>query len=119
MLEELLDVIEEGTIAAQLGRGSSPSVHDKRPAGGSDGASLTERLAPSRLRISKPASKPGLWPTCRARNGGRLCAAASSARTSFATTQTATLISAQLGSGLLRVTARLCVGCRRSTTVTR
>ena len=46
MLEELLDVIEEGTIAAQLGRGSSPSVHDERPAGGSDGASLTERLHP-------------------------------------------------------------------------
>src|SRR3954452_2797099 len=53
MLEELLDVIEEGTIAAQLGRGSSPSVHDERPAGGSDGASLTERLAPS--IVSAPA----------------------------------------------------------------
>src|SRR5215208_1397466 len=48
MLEELLDVIEEGTIAAQLGRGSSPSVHDERPAEGpSDGASLTELPAPS------------------------------------------------------------------------
>jgi len=32
MLEELLDVIEEGTIAAQLGRRSSPSVQDERPA---------------------------------------------------------------------------------------
>jgi len=48
MLDELLDVIEEGTIAAQLGRGSSPSVHDERPAQGpSDGASLTELPAPS------------------------------------------------------------------------
>ncbi len=43
MLEELLDVIEEGTIAAQLGRGSSPSVHDERPAEGpSEGAFPTE-----------------------------------------------------------------------------
>src|SRR3954447_1032384 len=42
MLEELLDVIEEGTIGAQLGRGSSPSVHDELPAGGSDGAFPTE-----------------------------------------------------------------------------
>src|SRR3954454_10359731 len=53
MLEELLDVIEEGTIAAQLGRGSSLSIHDERPAGGSDGASRTERLAPS--IVSAPA----------------------------------------------------------------
>jgi hypothetical protein len=43
MLEELLDVIEEGTIAAQLGRRSSPSVHDERPAQGpSEGAFPTE-----------------------------------------------------------------------------
>src|SRR3954467_162864 len=39
MLEELLDVIEEGTIAAQLSRGSSLSIHDERPAGGSDAVS--------------------------------------------------------------------------------
>src|SRR3954453_14849872 len=32
MLEELLDMIEESTIAAQLGRGASPSVHDERSA---------------------------------------------------------------------------------------
>src|SRR5215203_3467214 len=52
MLEELLDVIEEGTIAAQLGRGSSPSVHDERPAEGpSDGASLTELPAPSIVSV--------------------------------------------------------------------
>src|SRR3954463_6080582 len=43
MLDELLDVIEEGTIGAQLGRGSSPSVHDERPAEGpSEGAFPTE-----------------------------------------------------------------------------
>src|SRR3954449_3625152 len=48
MLEELLDVIEEGTIAAQLGRRSSPSVRDDWSAQGpSDGASLTEGLAPA------------------------------------------------------------------------
>src|SRR4051812_2685503 len=43
MLEELLDLLEEGTMAAQLGRGASPSVHDERPAEGpSDGAFPTE-----------------------------------------------------------------------------
>jgi hypothetical protein len=43
MLEELLDLLEEGTIAAQLGRGGSPSVHDERPAEGlSEGATPTE-----------------------------------------------------------------------------
>jgi len=48
MLEELLDVIEEGTIAAQLGRRSSPSVGDDWSAQGlSDGASRTEGPAPS------------------------------------------------------------------------
>src|SRR3954471_19421534 len=48
MLEELLDLLEEGTIAAQLGRGSSPSVRDDWSAQGpSDGASLTEGLAPA------------------------------------------------------------------------
>src|SRR3954467_15132184 len=47
MLEELLDVIEEGTIAAQLGRGASRNVRDDRPAEEpSDGASLTELPAP-------------------------------------------------------------------------
>src|SRR3954464_7210749 len=43
MLEELLDVIEEGTIAAQLSRGSSLSIHDERPGEGpSEGAFPTE-----------------------------------------------------------------------------
>src|SRR3954464_13495343 len=43
MLEELLDLLEEGTMAAQLGRGASPSVHDERPGEGpSEGAFPTE-----------------------------------------------------------------------------
>src|SRR5215211_6723474 len=43
MLEELLDLLEESTIAAQLGRGASPSVHDERSAQGpSDGAFPTQ-----------------------------------------------------------------------------
>src|SRR5215207_4859492 len=43
MLEELLDVIEEGTIAAQLGRGASPHSREERPAEGpSVGAFPTE-----------------------------------------------------------------------------
>jgi len=43
MLEELLDLLEEGTVAGQLGRGASPSVHDERPAEGpSEGAFPTE-----------------------------------------------------------------------------
>src|SRR4051794_38904872 len=47
MLEELLDMIEEGTMAAQLGRGASPSVGDDWSAQGpSDGASRTEGPAP-------------------------------------------------------------------------
>src|SRR3954449_11088925 len=47
MLEELLDLLEEGTMAAQLGRGASPSVGDDWSAQGpSDGASRTEGPAP-------------------------------------------------------------------------
>jgi hypothetical protein len=43
MLEELLDLLEESTIAAQPGRGASPSVHDERSAQGpSDGAFPTQ-----------------------------------------------------------------------------
>src|SRR4051794_25557913 len=43
MLDELLDLLEEGTMAAQLGRGTSPSVHDERPAQGpSEGAFPSE-----------------------------------------------------------------------------
>jgi CYTH domain-containing protein len=43
MLEELLDLLEESTIAAQLGRRASPSVHDERSAQGpTDGAFPTE-----------------------------------------------------------------------------
>ena len=43
MLEELLDVIEEGTMAAQLGRGSSPSVHDEPLCGGAQRWSNPDR----------------------------------------------------------------------------
>src|SRR3954468_3870521 len=53
MLEELLDVIEEGTIAAQLGRGSSLSIHDERPAGGSDAVSSSAASAGS-VQSSSP-----------------------------------------------------------------
>src|SRR4051794_14119173 len=43
MSEELLDLLDEGTIADQLGRGASPSVHDDRPAEGpGDGATPTD-----------------------------------------------------------------------------
>src|SRR5215203_7069373 len=43
MLEELLDLLEEGTIAAQLGRGASPHSREERPAEGpSVGAFPTE-----------------------------------------------------------------------------
>src|SRR5215207_8211880 len=43
MLEELLDLLEEGTIAAQLGRGSSAHIRDDRSAEGpSDAATPTE-----------------------------------------------------------------------------
>src|SRR3954453_11921933 len=48
MLEELLDAIEEGTMAAQLGRGASPNIRDDGSAQGpSDEASRTEGPAPS------------------------------------------------------------------------
>jgi hypothetical protein len=54
MLEELLDLLEEGTMAAQLGRGISPSVHDERPAEGpSEGAFPT--AVPARSVESGPA----------------------------------------------------------------
>src|SRR3954471_7914920 len=47
MLEELLDLLEEGTMAAQLGRGASPNVRDDGSAQGpSEEASLTEGPAP-------------------------------------------------------------------------
>src|SRR5215212_3845630 len=43
MVEALLDLLDEGTIASQLGRGASPSVHDDRPAEGlRDGATPTD-----------------------------------------------------------------------------
>src|SRR3954451_8990209 len=43
MIEELLDLLDEGTVAAQLGRGASPSVHDDRPAEGpGNGATPTD-----------------------------------------------------------------------------
>ena len=48
MLEELLDLLEEGTMAAQLGRGASPNVRDDRPAQGpNEGAFSAEVPAPS------------------------------------------------------------------------
>ena len=48
MLEELLDLIEEGTMAAQLGRGASPNIRDDWSAQGpNDGATRTEGPAPS------------------------------------------------------------------------
>ena len=48
MLEELLDLLEEGTMAAQLGRGASPNVRDDRPARGpSEGTFSAEVPAPS------------------------------------------------------------------------
>jgi CYTH domain-containing protein len=46
MLEELLDLLEESTIAAQLGRGASPHIRDDQPAQGpSEGAFPTEAPA--------------------------------------------------------------------------
>ena len=48
MLDELLDLLEESTMAAQLGRGASPNVRDDRPARGpSEGAFSAEVPAPS------------------------------------------------------------------------
>ena len=48
MLEELLDLLEEGTMAAQLGRGASPNIRDDWSAQGpNDGATRTESPAPS------------------------------------------------------------------------
>jgi CYTH domain-containing protein len=48
MLEELLDLLEEGTMAAQLGRGASPNVRDDGSAQGpSEGAFSAEVPAPS------------------------------------------------------------------------
>ena len=61
MLEELLDLLDEGTIAAQLGRGSAPSVRDDRSAEGpSDGASLTELPAPSMESVQPDDLMAGL-----------------------------------------------------------
>src|SRR3954447_4063331 len=45
MIEALLDLLDEGTTAAQLGRGASPRVHDDRPAEG-PGAGATPTDAP-------------------------------------------------------------------------
>jgi hypothetical protein len=48
MIEELLDLLDEGTTTAQLGRGASPNARDDWSAQGpSDGASLTEGPASS------------------------------------------------------------------------
>jgi CYTH domain-containing protein len=61
MLEELLDLLEEGTMAAQLGRGSSPSVHDEPPAEGpNDGAFPTELPAPSIVSVPADDLMAGL-----------------------------------------------------------
>src|SRR5215203_557426 len=54
MVEELLDLLDEDTIAAQLGRGASLGVHDEQPAEGpSDGATPTD--VPVRSVESGPA----------------------------------------------------------------
>ena len=54
MLEELLDLLEEGTMAAQLGRGASPHSREERPAEGPrEGAFPTE--VPARSVESGPA----------------------------------------------------------------
>jgi len=61
MLEELLDLLEEGTMAAPLGRGASPSVHDERPVDGpSGGPSPTERPAPSIESVQTDGLMAGL-----------------------------------------------------------
>jgi len=61
MLEELLDVIEEGTMAAQLGRGASPNIRDDWSAQGpNDGASWTEGPAPSIESVPADALMAGL-----------------------------------------------------------
>src|SRR3954449_8586580 len=54
MVEDLLDMIDEGTIASQLARGASPRVHDDRPAEGpSDGAHR-----PTFLSLRSRAGRP-------------------------------------------------------------
>jgi hypothetical protein len=61
MLEELLDLLEEGTMAAQLGRGASPNVRDdgsaQRP---SEGAFSAEVPAPSVESVEADGLMAGL-----------------------------------------------------------
>src|SRR3954447_25520523 len=61
MLEELLDVIEEGTIAAQLGRGASSNIRDDGSAQGpSEGAFSVEVPAPSVESVEADGLMAGL-----------------------------------------------------------
>ena len=61
MLEELLDVLEEGTMAAQLGRGASPNVRDDWSAQGpSEGAFSAEVPAPSVESVEADGLMAGL-----------------------------------------------------------
>src|SRR3954464_15225149 len=61
MLEELLDLLEEGTIAAQLGRGASPYIRDDWSAQGpSEGAFSAEVPAPSVESVEADGLMAGL-----------------------------------------------------------
>ena len=61
MLEELLDLLEEGTMAAQLGRGASPKVRDDWSAQGpSDGAFTAEVPTPSIESVQADGLMAGL-----------------------------------------------------------
>src|SRR3954471_14634009 len=61
MLEELLDLLEEGTMAAQLGRGASPNIRDDGSAqGASEGAFSAEVPAPSVESVEADGLMAGL-----------------------------------------------------------
>src|SRR3954463_4098523 len=61
MLEELLDMLEEGTMAAQLGRGASPNIRDDWSAQGpSEGAFSAEVPAPSVESVEADGLMAGL-----------------------------------------------------------
>ena len=61
MIEALLDLLDEGTTTAQLGRGASPNARDDWSAQGpNDGASWTEGPAPSIESVPADALMAGL-----------------------------------------------------------
>ena len=61
MLEELLDLLEEGSMAAQLGRGASPNIRDDWSAQGpSEGAFSAEVPAPSVESVEADGLMAGL-----------------------------------------------------------